>query len=145
MEKALRSELRFLKVRAIHKLGKLFGTHFFLFFKEQLPHLGIIGIHKGNAHVLKPSNFQLPRYLMSCLNKITKHIKGTNCIAFNSEITTRCKIGSAAGILLAMQDENEEVARDQGIILLSFQEESILPPQIDTKIICHYCLKRETF
>lgn len=82
---------------------------------------------------------------MSCLNKITKHIKGTNCIAFNSEITTRCKIGFAAGILLAMQDINEEVARDQGIILLSFQEESLLPPQIYTKIIFHYCLKRETF
>lgn len=121
------------------------GVTFSFSFKEQLPHLGIIGIHKGNAHVLKPSNFQLPRYLMSCLNKITKHIKGTNCIAFNSEITTRCKIGFAAGILLAMQDENEEVARDQGTILLSFQEESLLPPQIDTKIICHYCLKRETF
>lgn len=82
---------------------------------------------------------------MSCLNKITKHIKRTNCTNFNSEITTRCKIGFAAGILLAMQDENEEVARDQGIILLSFQEESLLPPQIDTKIIYHCCLKRETF
>lgn len=121
------------------------GLAFSFPFKEQLAHLGIIGIHKGNAHVLKPSNFQLPRYLMSCLNKITKHIKGTNCIAFNSEITTRCKIGFAAGILLAMQDENEEVARDQGTILLSFQEESLLLPQIDTKIIYHYGLNGEIF
>lgn len=89
MEKAVKSRLSFLKVRAIHKLRKLFRTQFSLSFKEQLPHLGIIGIHQGNAHVLKPSNFQLPRYLMSYLNKITKHIKGTNCIAFNSEMDAK--------------------------------------------------------
>lgn len=92
-------------------------------FKVQLPHLPIIGVNKGNVHVLKPTNFQLPWHLMSCLNKITRHVKETNYSAFNSKIASRFKIAFAAGILLALQERNEENSSDQRSILPIYQEE----------------------